>query len=84
LPVHDSFIVIKRHEEQLMQIMTKAFQGQYSSSDFVAIDVEQGAEQELAQESIMGKYLSSWQSSCAVEVGIGRDDVRSHPLAHPN
>jgi hypothetical protein len=32
----------------------------------------------------MGKYLSSWQSSCAVEVGIGIDDVRSHPLAHPN
>ena len=61
LPVHDSFIVIKRHEERLIQIMTKAFQGQYSSSGFVPIDVEQGAEQELDQGSIMGKYLSSWQ-----------------------
>ena len=46
----------------------------------MAIDVEQGTEQELDQGSIMGKYLSSWQSSCAVEVGIGIDDVRSHPL----
>jgi hypothetical protein len=27
----------------------------------VAIDVEQGAEQELDQGSIMGKYFSSWQ-----------------------
>lgn len=63
LPVHDSFIVIKRHEEQLIQIMTKAFQAQYASSGFVAIDVEQGAEQELDQGSIMGKYLSSWQSA---------------------
>ena len=58
---HDSFIVIKRHEQRLIQIMTKAFQGQYSTSGFVPIDAEQGAEQELDQGSIMGKYLSSWQ-----------------------
>ena len=62
LPVHDSFLVIKRHEDQLIQIMTKAFQGQYSSSSFVAIDVEQGIDQKLDQESIMGRYLRSWQS----------------------
>ena len=49
------------HEERLIQIMTKAFQGQYSTSGFVPIDVEQGAEQELDQGSIMGKYFSSWQ-----------------------
>jgi len=61
LPIHDSFIVKKRHKDELIQIMTKAFQGQYSSSGFVAIDVEQGIDQPLDQESIMGKYLKSWQ-----------------------
>ena len=62
LPVHDSFLVIKRHEDQLIQIMTKAFQGQYSSSSTVGIDVDQGVDQLLEPESIMGKYLQSWQS----------------------
>ena len=62
LPVHDSFIVVKRHEGQLIQIMTRAFQGQYSSSSPVGIDVDQGVEQLLEPESIMGKYLQSWQS----------------------
>jgi len=62
LPVHDSFLVIKRHEDQLIQIMTRAFQGQYSSSSPVGIDVDQGVDQLLEQESIMGKYLQSWQS----------------------
>ena len=62
LPVHDSFLVIKRHEDQLIQIMTKAFQGQYSSSSPVGIDVDQGVDQLLEPESIMGKYLQSWQS----------------------
>jgi hypothetical protein len=62
LPVHDSFLVIKRHEDQLIQIMTRAFQGQYSSSNPVGIDVDQGVEQLLEPESIMGKYLQSWQS----------------------
>ena len=62
LPVHDSFLVIKRHEDQLIQIMTRAFQGQYSSSSPVGIDVDQGVDQLLEPESIMGKYLNSWQS----------------------
>ena len=62
LPVHDSFIVKKTHEGELIQIMTRAFQGQYSSSGFVAIYVEQGIDQQLDQGSIMGKYLKSWQS----------------------
>jgi len=62
LPIHDSFIVKKRHKDQLIQIMTKAFQGQYSSSSPVGIDVDQGADQLLEPESIMGKYLQSWQS----------------------
>jgi hypothetical protein len=60
LPVHDSFIVIKRHEDDLIQIMTGAFKGQYSSLSPVGIDVDQGVEQLLEPESIMGKYLSSW------------------------
>ena len=63
LPIHDSFIVKKRHKDELIQIMTKAFQGQYSSSGFVAIDVEQGINQQLDQGSIMGKYLKSWQDN---------------------
>jgi len=62
LPIHDSFIVKKKHKDELILIMTKAFQGQYSSSGFVAIDVEQGIDQELDQGSIMGTYLNSWQS----------------------
>ena len=62
LPVHDSFLVIKRHEDQLIQIMTRAFQGQYSSSSPVGIDVDQGVDQLLEPESVMGKYLQSWQS----------------------
>ena len=62
LPVHDSFLVIKRHEDQLIQIMTRAFQGQYSSSSPVGIDVDQGIDQQLDQGSIMGKYLQSWRS----------------------
>ena len=62
LPIHDSFIVKKRHKDELIQIMTRAFQGQYSSSGFVAIDVEQGIDQQLDQGSVMGKYLKSWQS----------------------
>ena len=62
LPVHDSFIVVKRHEGQLIEIMTRTFQGQYSSSSPVGIDVEQGIAQQLDQGSIMGKYLQSWQS----------------------
>ena len=62
LPVHDSFIVKKRHKDELIQIMTKAFQGQYSSSNPVGIDVDQGVDQLLEPESIMGKYLQSWQS----------------------
>ena len=77
LPVHDSFIVKKRHQERLIQIMTKAFQGQYITSGFVPIDVEQGADQGAEQGSIMGKYLSSWQehmkevgSKVKVEVDI--------------
>ena len=37
LPIHDSFIVKKRHKDELIQIMTRAFQGQYSNSGFVAI-----------------------------------------------
>ncbi|MDB4002828.1 hypothetical protein N9449_09035 [Oceanospirillaceae bacterium] len=41
--------------------MTRAFQGQYSSSSPVGIDVDQGVEQLLEPESIMGKYLQSWQ-----------------------
>jgi hypothetical protein len=63
LPVHDSFIVKKRHKDELIQIMTKAFQGQYASSSPVGIDVDQGVEQLLEPESIMGKYLSSWQNA---------------------
>ena len=62
LPVHDSFIVKKRHKDELIQIMTKAFQGQYSSSNPVGIDVDQGVDQLLEPGSIMGKYLNSWQS----------------------
>jgi hypothetical protein len=62
LPVHDSFLVIKRHEDELIQIMTRAFQGQYSSSNPVGIDVDQGVDQLLEPESILGKYLQSWQS----------------------
>jgi len=65
LPIHDSFIVKKRHEGELTQIMTRAFQGQYSSSGFVAIDVEQGIDQQLDQGSVMGKYLQSWQRQTA-------------------